>query len=356
MSATHNNRFVGGKDAGKTMENERVAITRYGPPSILKVLREPMPRPKHGEVRIRVEAAGVSFGDVLQRTGLFFAGAPKMPYTPGYDVVGTIDALGDRVAGLSVGERVAAFTLFGGYARYVCVPAAHAVGGIPPSLDPCQTVALVLNYTTALQMLQRVASVSAGQSILVYGGSGGVGSALLDLASRLGLIVAAAVSKRWQQEFRSQAQLLFDESEPDCRERLRQFRRSGFDAAFDPIGGSHAWRTRQLVNKQGKLVVFGIASAVSGGGRRDLSQVLRLGLLLASSRIRRRPSVELYAIDQRVKTKRSEINADIRALISLLQQRAIHPRIGAKFRLADASKAHELIESRNNVGKIVLVP
>src|SRR5215468_4417949 len=105
------------------MENERIVISRYGPPSVLGLVREPVPVPKQGEVRIRVEAAGVSFGDVAQRSGVFFAGAPKMPYTPGYDVVGTVDAIGGGVDGIAVGNRLAALTLFSGYTRYICVPA-----------------------------------------------------------------------------------------------------------------------------------------------------------------------------------------------------------------------------------------
>src|SRR5215831_16544643 len=103
--------------------NERVVIARYGPPEVLSLIQEPLPVPKPGEVRIKVEAAGVSFGDVSQRSNVFFAGAPPLPYTPGYDVVGSVDAIGDAVTGVTPGERVAALTMFSGYARYVCVPA-----------------------------------------------------------------------------------------------------------------------------------------------------------------------------------------------------------------------------------------
>jgi NADPH:quinone reductase-like Zn-dependent oxidoreductase len=338
------------------MENERVVIRGYGAPSMLQVIHEPAPIPANGEVRIRVEAAGVSFGDVLQRLGLFFAGAPGMPYTPGYDVVGTVDAVGPDVDSVRVGDRVAALTLFGGYARYVCVPAEHVVTGVPGDLDAIKAVALVLNYTTAFQMLRRVANVRAGQSILVYGASGGVGTALLDLARHLGIIVAAAVSQRWQESFKGQAELLFDERDAASVETLRRFRPDGFDFAFDGLGGSHVWRTRSMVAKRGKLVAFGITSAVKPGGGRDRSQVIRLALLLAFAKVFRRPAVELYAMDRHIKTHRQEINEDIRAVIELLHNRAINPRIGASFALTDAEQAHRLIESRNNVGKIVLVP
>jgi len=89
---------------------------------VLSLIREPLPVPQPGEVLIRVEAAGVSFGDVAQRSGVFFAGAPKMLYTPGYDVVGTVEAIGDEVIDTALGDRVAALTIFGGYARYACAP------------------------------------------------------------------------------------------------------------------------------------------------------------------------------------------------------------------------------------------
>jgi NADPH2:quinone reductase len=336
------------------MENERVVIRGYGAPSMLQVIHEPAPIPANGEVRIRVEAAGVSFGDVLQRLGLFFAGAPGMPYTPGYDVVGTVDAVGPDVDSVRVGDRVAALTLFGGYARYVCVPAEHVVTGVPGDLDAIKAVALVLNYTTAFQMLRRVANVRAGQSILVYGASGGVGTALLDLARHLGIIVAAAGSQRWQESFKGQAELLFDERDAASVETLRRFRPDGFDFAFDGLGGSHVWRTRSMVAKRGKLVAFGITSAVKPGRPGSVIGD-RLLLLLAFAKVFRCPAVEAVSMDRHKNTPPG-INEDIRAVIELLHNRAINPRIGATFALADAEQAHRLIESRNNVGKIVLVP
>src|SRR5215470_4190491 len=184
--------------------NERVVIARYGPPEVLALIREPLPVPGPGEVRIQVEAAGVSFGDVAQRANLFFAGAPPMPYTPGYDVVGHVDAVGDGVREAAVGDRVAVLTMFGGYARYVCVPSSWLVP-IPEHLDASEAVAIILNYTTAWQMLRRVARLRGGETVLVYGASGGVGSALLDVAKHLQIRVTAAASKRWHDALRNQA-------------------------------------------------------------------------------------------------------------------------------------------------------
>jgi NADPH2:quinone reductase len=245
--------------------------------------------------------------------------------------------------------------MFGGYARYLCVPADWIVI-VPPHLEAAQVVALVLNYTTAWHMLRRIARVRVGDDILVYGASGGVGTALLDLAKHLQLVVAAAASPQWHDALRDQAALLFDERDPAAPDALRRFRPGGFAAAFDGIGGSHLWRTRTFVAPHGQVVAFGIAGAVKPGGRRQLSEVARLALLLGVAKIWPRPSVELYAMDQRIKTRRHEITDDVRELIGLLATGVIAPRIGATFPLRDAARAHHLLESRTNIGKIVLVP
>ena len=336
-------------------ENERVVIPRYGPPEVLALVREPVPMPKANEVRVKVQAAGVSFGDVAQRANLFFAGAPPLPYTPGYDIAGWVDAIGDGVTTYAIGDRVVALTMFGGYARYLCVPSDWLVK-IPPSLDASHAVAVVLNYTTAWQMLRRVARVERGNTILIYGASGGVGTALLDMARHLQIAVVAAASARWHGELRDQAALLFDERDPASAGAVRQFRLGGYDAAFDGIGGSHLWKTRSLVARHGKVVAFGISGAVKPGGKRQLTEVARLALLLGYARLWPRPSVELYAMDQRIKVHRQEIIDDLREIVALLVAGAIAPRIGATFPLREAAGAHQLLESRNNIGKVVLLP
>src|SRR6266542_295470 len=127
--------------------HRRVVITRRGGPDVLALVEEPLPTPQAGEVRVRVEAAGVAFADVLMREGLY-PGAPALPFAPGYDIVGTIDAVGPDVAAAQVGERVAALTMIGGYAEYLCVPVRLTVP-VPRSVDAAEAVALVLNFLTA---------------------------------------------------------------------------------------------------------------------------------------------------------------------------------------------------------------
>jgi len=225
-----------------------------------------------------------------------------------------------------------------------------------PHLDAAQTVALVLNYTTAWQMLRRIARVKPGDTILVYGASGGVGTALLDFGTHLRLTVAASAAKRWHEILRGEAAFLFDERDPSSSKALRRFRPSGFHAAFDSRGGSHVWKARRKVANHGKLVAFGIGSAVKPGGKRNLVEVARLALLLWFAKLWPCPRVELYAMDQRIKVRRREINEDLRELIQFLASGLVSPRIGAQFSLHEAAEAHELLESRSNIGKIVLLP
>src|SRR5262249_15721191 len=164
---------------GHSMRNKRVVVTRYGGPEVITVIEEDIPTPKAGEVRLKVLAAGVSLPDVLAREGVH-PETPRVPYTPGWDLVGTVDHLPAGVSGFGLRPTVAAMAIHGSYAQYVCVPARKLVP-VPVGLDAAEAVALVLNYITAYQMLHRLAKARPGQHMLIHGASGGVGSAMLQL-------------------------------------------------------------------------------------------------------------------------------------------------------------------------------
>src|SRR5512136_3005221 len=161
------------------MRHTRVIVTHYGGPDALRVVEEECPEPRDGEVRVRVQAAGVSLPDIMTREGIH-PETPRLPYTPGWDLVGVVDRLGDGVSGLEPGQMVAALPIHGAYAEFVCLPPRELVP-VPPGLDPAEAVSLVLNYITAYQMLHRSAKVSLGQRALIHGAAGGVGTALLQL-------------------------------------------------------------------------------------------------------------------------------------------------------------------------------
>src|SRR5213595_1521745 len=173
---------------------KRVVVGHYGGPEVLQVLEEDDPRPGPGEVRVRVLAAGVSFSDALLRTGTYLGG-PKPPFTPGYDLVGVVEELGPGCSRLKVGDRVASLTVWGADAERVCVLEENAVE-VPEDLDPAEVVSLVLTYMTAFQLLHRTANVTRGESVLVHGAAGRVGTAVLELGALAGVRLYGTCSAR----------------------------------------------------------------------------------------------------------------------------------------------------------------
>src|SRR4051794_17878497 len=167
------------------MKHTRVIVTRYGGPDELRLIEEKCPEPRRGEVRVKVLAAGVSLPDVMMREGIH-PETPRLPFTPGWDLVGVVDRLGDGVSGIEPGQTVAALPISGAYAEFVCLPKRELVP-VPSGLDAAEAVSLVLNYVTAYQMLHRSAKVRTGQCVLIHGAAGGVGTALLQLGRLAGL-------------------------------------------------------------------------------------------------------------------------------------------------------------------------
>jgi NADPH2:quinone reductase len=176
------------------VKHTRIIVTHYGGPDALQVLEEECPEPKDGEVRVSVLAAGVSLPDLMAREGIH-PETPLVPFTPGWDLVGIVDRLGDGVSGIEPGQIVAAMPISGAYAEFVCLPQRELVP-VPSGLDAAEAVSLVLNYVTAYQMLHRSAKVRPGQRALIHGAAGGVGSALLQLGRIVGLETYGTCSSR----------------------------------------------------------------------------------------------------------------------------------------------------------------
>ena len=176
------------------MKHTRIIVTHYGGPDALRVVEEECPEPKDGEVRVRVLAAGVSLPDLMMREGVH-PETPRLPFTPGWDLIGVVDRLGTGTSGIEPGQIVAALPISGAYAEFVCLPQRELIP-VPPGLDAAEAVSLVLNYVTAYQMLHRSAKVRPGQRVLIHGAAGGVGSALLQLGRLAGLEMYGTCSSR----------------------------------------------------------------------------------------------------------------------------------------------------------------
>src|SRR5499426_423913 len=217
------------------MKHTRIIVTHYGGPDELRVVDEERPEPKDGEVRVRVLAAGVSLPDLLMREGVH-PETPPLPFTPGWDLVGVVDRLGDGISGIEPGQSVAALPITGAYAEFVCLPQRELVP-VPSELDAAEAVSLILNYVTAYQMLHRSAKVKPGQRVLFHGASGGVGTALLELGRLAELEMYGTCSSRGALTVSELGGIPIDYENQDLVVELRRFTADGVDAVFDPIGG-----------------------------------------------------------------------------------------------------------------------
>ena len=246
------------------MRHTRIIVTHYGGPDELRVVEEECPEPKAGEVRVRVLAAGVSLPDVMAREGIH-PETPPVPFTPGWDLVGEVDRLGDGVSGIEPGQIVAAMPIHGAYAEFVCLPQRELVP-VPSGLDAAEAVALVLNYITAYQMMHRSAKVKPGQRALIHGAAGGVGTALLQLGCLAGLEMYGTCSSLGAATVTDMGGIPIDYKDQDFVEEIHRLTGDGVDVVFDPIGGTHLWHSRKALRLGGRVVGYGLISSIRGEG------------------------------------------------------------------------------------------
>jgi NADPH:quinone reductase-like Zn-dependent oxidoreductase len=345
------------------MRHTRIIVTHYGGPDALQIIEEECPRPQPGEVRVRVLAAGVSLPDVLAREGVH-PETPRVPYTPGWDLVGIVDQLGEGVSGFELGQPVAAMPISGSYAQYACLPQRKLIP-VPAGLDPAEAVAMVLNYITAYQMLHRSAKVRPGQRVLIHGASGGVGTALLQLGRLAGLEMYGTCSAEAIRIVEGLGATAIDYRNSDFVQEIRRLSGAGIDAVFDGIGGDHIWRSRATLCEGGRVVVYGFQSKLQGGrlasgtpgGRHPFRESAILGWYLLRNCFRPgRKSMVPYSIQWLMRLKPDWFHHDLLTLFDLLQQKKITPVIADRLPLSQAQHAHELLGFGGVIGKIVLIP
>ena len=242
------------------MRHTRIVVAHYGGPEALQVVEEECPEPKAGEVRVRVLTAGVSLPDIMAREGIH-PETPRVPFTPGWDLIGVVDRPGEGVSGIEPGQTVAALPIHGAYAEFVCLPQNELIP-VPAGLDAAEAVSLILNYVTAYQMMHRFAKVKRGQRVLVHGAAGGVGTALLQLGELAGLEMYGTCSSRGAPVVSDLGAIPIDYRNRDFVKEIHRLTKGGVDAVFDPIGGKHMWHSRQALCPGGKVVAsnFSITS------------------------------------------------------------------------------------------------
>ncbi len=335
------------------MKHHRVVVSRHGGPDGLRVVEEDCPEPQVGEVRVKVLAAGVSAYDLMFRRSGSLPGTPRVPFTLGADVVGVADKLGEGVSTVEPGQMVAGATFcrggLGGYAELICLPAGDLVP-VPSGVEPAEAVCLVTNYLTAHMALHRVAHVRSGERILVHGAAGGVGTALLQLGKLAGLEMYGTASKYNHGLVSALGATPIDYRAEDFVERINGLTGDGVDAVFDPIGGAwQLWRSYRTLCQGGRLVWFGVA-ATSKAGLRVIPLSLLMRTLLALI-----PDGKQAPLFPDLGKDNARYRATLAELLAALAAGRLKPVVAERIPLAEAARAHEVLERGGYAGKVVLV-
>ena len=328
------------------MNYKSVIVTRKGGPEVLKIIENDLRAPLSGEARIKIIATTVGRTDIGYRHG-DLAFAPKIPFVPGYVILGVVDAVGEGVTHVALGDRVAALTGHGGYAEYIILGQEHLVH-VPATLDPAEAVTLILNYASAYQMLHRTAKVKAGDRVLIIGASGGVGTALLQLGKLANLTMYGTASRSKHQALTELGAIPIDDHTQDFVDVIRKAEPDGLDCVFDGMGGDYSERGLAVLRRGGMLVEYapsaGLFALVGGLAKLVLVNMLPNG-----------KSVQSYGISALYRTDKQPFMDDLPVLFKLLEDGKIRPLITKKLPILEAAKANELLESRQVIGNIVLL-
>jgi len=336
------------------MRHKRIVIPHPGGPEVLEVLEEPIPEPKPGEVRVKVLAAGVARADIMMRMGQYPGSTPPYPYTPGYDIVGEVEHLGEGASSFRLGDKVAALTETGGYAEYVCLPEDSLVP-VPQDVDPAEAVCLVLNYLTAYQMLHRFAKVKVGERALFHAAASGVGTALLQLGLLMELEMYGTASSGKHDVVSRLGGIPIDYQSEDFVKRIRHSTADGVDVVCDPVGGSHLGRSFRALNSGGRLIAYGEMAITGLQKPKRFEKSLHHYLPTFLNRLPGDRRVQWYEVFDEFEAHPDWHQEDMATLFGLLSERKLNPIIAERIPLTEAMRAHELLEASAVCGKIVLI-
>ena len=269
-----------------------------------------------------------------------------------------MERIGPGCSTLKPGDHVAALVVWGGYAEKICVPEALAIK-VPDDLDPAVVVSLIFPYMTAYQLIHRAAEARLGETVLYHGAAGRVGVALLELAKPAGLRVYGTASTPDCEIVERYGGVPIDYTREDFLTRVRELAGGGVDVAIDGIGGSLSFRSYRALHRGGRLVMFGHQSTLSQGRRswRKLTSFYAWAAVTAvAGLLSPHRRVMIYRIAKLRDRHPDWFRTDLTELIRLLRDGTVHPVVAERIPLADARRAHELLERGAGNGKVVLVP
>jgi NADPH:quinone reductase len=317
-----------------------IVVHEFGGPEVLKLEEVPTPRPGPGQVLVRIHAAGVNPYDTYMRAGVY-AIKPPLPYTPGSDAAGVVDAVGEGVTKVKPGDRAyTAKTLTGAYAEYALALESQ-VHPLPPNITFAQGAGVWVPYATAYHALNQRTKARAAETLLVHGASGGVGIASVQIARAMGLTVlgTAGSDKGLELAKREGAHHVFNHTKPDYREQiLKTTGGQGVNLILEMLANVNLGHDLKLLATQGRVVVIGSRGDVTITPRDIMS---RRGAILAFT---------LWGITD---AEEKEIHA---AIFAGLEKGIMRPVVGKEIPLAEAVRAHNEVLEPGAYGKIVLVP
>lgn len=337
---------------------KQVWIPRAGAPEVLELREAADPTPGPGQVRIRVEAAGVNFADVMGRLGVY-PDLPPMPVVPGYEVGGRIDAVGAGVDAAWVGKDVLSLTRFGGYSDVVCVPLEQAVER-PEGMSAQEGAAIPVNYLTAYQLVTVMGSLRAGETVLIHSAGGGVGLAAIQLATHVGARIIGTASEGKHAFLRGLGVEPIDYTREDFEVRVRELTAgAGVELVLDAVGGDSFKKSFRLLAPSGRLGMFGFSAAVAGKEKSlwtYLKGAAQMPWLQFNPVALMNQNKGAFGVNLgHLWGQGPRVRGWLEALVALYREGVVRPRIDATFPLEEAARAHHHLQDRKNLGKVLLV-
>ena len=319
-----------------------IRVHKYGGPEVLTLEEVPIPEPKAGEARVKIEAIGVNYVDIYQRTGLY---PVQTPFTLGQEAAGIVDAIGEGVTEAKKGDRVAYANVLGSYAEYAVVPAWRLVS-VPSKIDAKTAAALMLQGMTAHYLTRSTYPLKKGETALIHAAAGGVGLLLTQIAKQLGAHAIGTVSTEAKaqlaKEAGADATILYTQTDfvPEVK-KLTDGR--GVHVVYDSVGQSTFDKSLDCLKPRGYLVLFGQSSGPVPSF--DPGKLAAKGSLFLT-----RPSLLHYTLD------RAELLQRANELFNWTTAGSLKVRIEKTFSLAEAAEAHRQLEGRKTTGKVILLP
>jgi len=319
-----------------------VRVHKYGGPEVLTLEEIPVPEPKAGEARVKIEAIGVNYIDIYQRTGLY---PLKTPFTLGTEGAGIVDAVGPDVTGVKIGDRVGYAMIPGSYAEYVIVPATRLVP-IPPNIEARSAAALMLQGMTAHYLTHSTYALKKGDTALIHAAAGGAGLLLIQIAKQLGATVIGTVSTEAKAKLAKEAGadhvILYTQTDFLAEvKKLTDGR--GLDVVYDSVGQTTFDKSLDCLRPRGYLVLFGQSSGPVPPF--DPGKLAAKGSLFLT-----RPSLAHYTLE------RAELLQRANDIFNWTAAGKLKVRIDKTFPIAEAAEAHRQLEGRKTTGKVILLP